>query len=291
MSWTYEHSWKLEASPAKVFTALTDPAQLTRWFAEKAVVTLKPGGAYRFWGKHTLEAPAEKDARQAITRIEAGRLLSFTWTIYGVETEVAITLASEGESCRVTLRHEIKGNLAMPRPKELIEDHWRLAFRNLAEHLAGGGGILRLDFTDPAPEIRMVIRIEAKPDAVFRALIEPELINRWFGTNSAVVEPRPGGRYEVGWKYKVDGRDVAGGPTRILEIVPNEKLVLDWPDWRGDTSVTGQTISFLLRPVGAATELTFVHAGFTRTADISDYPFGWDGFLSELVKVVTAGGA
>ena len=79
-----------------------------------------------------------------------------------------------------------------------------------------------------------------------------------------------------------------GGPTRILEIVPNEKLVLDWPDWRGDTSVTGQTIGFFLRPVGSATELTFVHAGFSRTADISDYPFGWGQFMGELKRVLTA---
>ncbi|MEP7325901.1 MAG: SRPBCC family protein [Gemmatimonadota bacterium] len=288
MSWTYEHGWKLDTSTDKVFAALTDPAQLTRWFAERAIVQLKPGGSYRFWGKHTLGAPGEAEARQSISRLEPGRLLAFTWPIYGVDTEVTLTVAAEAEGSQLTLHHHIKGDLGMPRERELIEDHWRLAFRNLAEHLAGGSGIILLDYADPAPEIRMVIRIEAGPEAVFRALIEPKLINQWFGTESAVVDPKPGGRYVLGWKYQVDGRDVEGGPTRILEIVPNQKLVLDWPDWRGDKTVTGQTISFFLQPVAGGTELTFVHAGFQRTADISDYPFGWDGFLGELVKVVTA---
>ena len=36
MSFTHEHSWKLRASPERVMSALTESAQLTRWFAEHA---------------------------------------------------------------------------------------------------------------------------------------------------------------------------------------------------------------------------------------------------------------
>jgi hypothetical protein len=53
--------------------------------------------------------------------------------------------------------------------------------------------------------------------------------------------------------------------------------------------VTGQTISFTLTQEGSATRVDFVHSGFTRAADISDYPFGWDHFLGELEKVVLQG--
>jgi uncharacterized protein YndB with AHSA1/START domain len=126
--------------------------------------------------------------------------------------------------------------------------------------------------------------IEAPPTTVFRSLLEPEAVNRWFGSRSAVVEPRLGGRYELNWSYQVDGRDVVGGPTRILEFTPYQKLVLDWPDWRGDSSVTGQTITFLLEPFGNGTPLTFVPAGFGRTTNISDYGFGWGWFLGELTR-------
>jgi len=76
-----------------------------------------------------------------------------------------------------------------------------------------------------------------------------------------------------------------GGPTKILELVPNEKLVLDWPDWRGDTSVAGQRITCQLEAEGAGTRLTFAHSGFDRTADISDYPFGWVSFMAKLGEV------
>ena len=98
----------------------------------------------------------------------------------------------------------------------------------------------------------------------------------------------PGGRYSYGWSYQVDGREVTGGPSRILELVDNEKLVADWPDWRGDANVPIQTITWTLEDDGDATRVTLVHSGFVRAADWSDYPFGCGGFLSALEKAVLA---
>jgi uncharacterized protein YndB with AHSA1/START domain len=131
----------------------------------------------------------------------------------------------------------------------------------------------------------MSILIDAPPAAVWRALTEPELMNRWIAS-AAEVEPRVGGRYGFGWNYEVDGRSVSGGPTTILELVPNERLVLDWPDWRGDASVPKQSVAWYLAPEGAGTRVTVVHAGFTRAADISDYPFGWGHFMGQLKGAV-----
>ena len=200
-------------------------------------------------------------------------------------------MTDEGEQTRLVLTHAVRGALPVSRPRELIHDHWTLAIGNLAQHLAGGRGVLLPDYLDPTPEVRMVVHIAASPEAVFRTLMEPSLINQWFGSAAAVVEPRVGGRYVLGWNYKVDDRDVEGGPTQILDIVPNEKLVLDWPDWRGDATVTGQTITFLLEPSGAGTTLTFVHAGFGRTTDMGDYGFGWADMLATLVNLNTTLGA
>jgi uncharacterized protein YndB with AHSA1/START domain len=33
MAWTHQHDCSIPASPARVYVALTDPAQLRRWFA------------------------------------------------------------------------------------------------------------------------------------------------------------------------------------------------------------------------------------------------------------------
>ncbi len=288
--WTHEFRCEVPAAPEQVFAALTDPAQLNRWFAESVDVALGAGGRFRFWGKHTLGIPTGVEATQSIHRIEPGRLLEFSWTIDRVPTEVLITVAPEGEGSQLTVRHTVRGDLGgRPRQRELIDDHWRLAFGNLAAHLAGGAGIVLPDYTDPEPKVTLSIVIAAPREAVFRALIDPEAVNQWFGSKTAVVEPRLGGRYQLNWKYQVDGKDVAGGPTKILEFVPNERLVLDWPDWRGDLTVTGQWIGFYLVAEGSGTRVNFIHGGFERPSDQGDYPFGWVYFLGELAKVVDAG--
>ena len=94
-----------------------------------------------------------------------------------------------------------------------------------------------------------------------------------------------GGRYSYGWSYDQGGKKVEGGPLSILELVENEKLVTDWPDWRGDMSVPMQKITWLLESIGKQTRVTLIHSGFVRTADTSDYPFGWGFFLSRLQLV------
>lgn len=291
MSFTHEFSCTLAAPPGGVFAALCDGAALTHWFAEHAEVGDAVGRPYRFWGRHSLDTPAPSDATQRITRLERDRALAFDWTLAGKPTEVTMVLGEEGGGTRVVLRHAVNGTMDRPRPKALIDDHWRLALGNLSMHLAGGEGIVLPDYTDPAPCIRRVVMIDAPRAVVFRCLIEPALINQWFATKSAEVEPHVGGRYSVNWRYEIDGRPVQGGPTRILALDPDARLVLDWPDWRGDTSVDGQTISFELASVGTGTRLTFVHAGFERAADLSDYPFGWRWFLAELTRVVATLGA
>lgn len=294
MSFTHTNTWTLNAPNADVFRALTEPAELTRWFAQHAEVEPTSGGAYRFWGRHTLGMPTARDAAQRITRVEPNAALGFSWPLHGADTEATITLAPHEKGTTFALSHRVDGDLAMPRPRELLDDHWRLAVGNLATHLAGGTPTLP-DYADPNPAVRVTITIDAPPEHVFRALVEPDRLTRWFGANSPVVEPHAGGRYSLGWSYKVDGKDVIGGPTRIIEIVPNEKLVVDWLDWRGDASVVGQTIAFTLAPNGAGgTTLALVHSGFGRTADMSDYGFGWPGFADMLKKeaeesAVTAG--
>src|SRR5690606_26684646 len=129
----------------------------------------------------------------------------------------------------------------------------------------------------------------APPPSVFRALVEPDLLDKWI-SKKAVVEPRVGGHYSFGWSFAIDGKQVVSGPTRILELVENEKLVVDWPYWRGDTSVPAQTLTYILAPEGSGTRLTLIHEGFVRVADISDYPAGWAWFADRL-KTVAEGKA
>ena len=290
MTWTHEEKFTLPAPPSRVFEAWTRREELSRWFAEHVEIEPREGGAFRFWGRHTYGAPArgEVSAEQRITRLDPGRALAFRWRFEGQDSEVALELSpADPEGCTLSLRHAFAARPDVAWGEELVDDLWRLHMGNLDAHLRGGEGIVLPDYTDPSPEIRVSILIDAPREKVFRALMDPAALNRWIAA-AGVVEPRVGGAYRYGWKYKHGGRDVDGGPTRILDLVENERLVTDWTDWRGQNERGMTRVAWMLEGVGDRTRVTLVHGGFSRAADMSDYPFGWAGFLERLKEAVEA---
>lgn len=80
---------------------------------------------------------------------------------------------------------------------------------------------------------------------VFRALTEPECLNQWMA-KEARVDLREGGAFDLG--FLPEGYQGPG--MRILELLPNEKITFSWPDWRGDTSVPLQSVSWILASEG-----------------------------------------
>lgn len=287
--WVQEFSCSLPAAPAQVFAALTEPEALRQWFAEHAEVEPRAGGAYRFWGRYSYGTTSPGEATQTLTVFEPPHRFGFRWRLHGQDSEVSIAVAPDEDEnnrdgTKITVTHRFPEAPAIGRVHELIDDLWRYHIGNLRAYLTGGEGIVRTDFTDPDPQVRASILIEAPVARVFASFLDPAMLNRWIASG-AEVEPRVGGRYSYGWNYTIGDREVAGGPTRILELVENEKLVTDWPDWRGDPDVPVQRITWLFEPAGEHTRVTVVHEGFVRAVDVSDYPFGWPFFLSMLKPV------
>ena len=289
MSDAFEHTMtiSLPADPARTFQALTNSDQLQRWFAVHAQVDPRSGGAYQFWGPATLGAPAAADPAQILSSFESGRSLAFDWPLHGVSTKVTYTV-SPGDSAatsQLDIHHAVAGGLPYRRPKHVIEDLWRLHAGNLMTHLQGTTNVLLPDFTGGQPEVRASIEIAAPPARVFRALLEPELMNRWLGGQAKVDLGQRA--YSYGWNYDIEGRSVAGGPTRIVEMVENQLLVTDWPDWRGQPDKPSTRVIWQLEPIagGAHTRVTVIHAGFEHAVDRSDYQQGWGHFLDQLQKV------
>ncbi|HEU4627103.1 MAG TPA: SRPBCC family protein [Steroidobacteraceae bacterium] len=314
---THEFTATLRAPRDRVFRALTDETELRRWFAEHAHIEPRAGGDYRFWGIHTYGAPSRADATQRVLRLEAPNLLAFSWTLEERESEVTLELgaaadsapsdaqaadssatdastthasatdasatdASAADASATVLkgRHHFPVAPDVPRPLDLLDDLWRLALANLRAHLEGAPVFLQ-DFSAPAARLRHTVLIERPRDRVFQALLDPAVLDPWLGAQS-VVEPHVGGRYSYGWKYDVRGQQVSGGPTKILELVEDTKLVTDWPNWRGDPQLPAQRVTWLFESVGEKTRVTLIHEPFERVVDVSDYPHGWADFLSAL---------
>lgn len=286
--WTYEYSFPIPGEPDRLFAALTTEEELEAWFAEHARVDARQGGRFEFWGRHTVGTPAEGGAGGAITEFRPDARLAFEWELFGAPSTVTISLTpeatEEGPATRVAIEHAFERLFDGPRPKELVDDWWRFNLGNLATHATGRGEVMRVDFADGRPEIRLTLRMEAAPERVYRALTEPEELNRWIAKD-AKVDLREGGRWDLGFVPEDDADDEEP-PMKILELVPNRTLVVSWPDWRGDTSVPTQSVTWLLEPDGDGTRVTLVHSGFVRAVDLSDYPFGWGHFMGRLKRVV-----
>jgi uncharacterized protein YndB with AHSA1/START domain len=285
--WTYEYSFPIPAPPARIWEALTTAEALERWFAEHARLDLRPAGTFAFWGRHTVGTPSEADATGTVVSVEPDRRLSFGWPLFGVDSRVTISLTPEeqgGESVtRVTIEHAFERLFDRPRPKELVDDWWRFTLGNLTAHTTGRSEVMRVDFADESPEVKLTVHMNAAPEKVYRALTEPEALNRWMAKDAS-VDLRVGGRFDLGWQAPPE-IEHSGFPMEILELVPNQKLTISWPDWRGDAAVPSQSVTWLLEPEGDGTRVTLIHSGFVRTVDLSDYPFGWGHFLSEMAKV------
>lgn len=289
--WTHTYEFAMPAPADRTFAAITDASALAQWFADFAEAEPRDGGAFRFWGKGAYSVPTRAAATQIQTAFEPGRLIGFTWPIHGQTSQVTLTVTSKEDdgTSKLAVTHTFAALPEVPRFKHLIDDLWRMHFGNLYAFLKNGAAAIRPDFADPDPVVRASIFVAAPPAKVFRALIDPAMLDKWMGMGgSASVEPVKGGRYDLGWSYEIEGRAVAGGPTRILDLVENRLLVTDWTDWRGDPAVPQQTITWELVPDGDGTRVTLTHSGFLRTADISDYALGWGGFLDQLRAIAEA---
>jgi uncharacterized protein YndB with AHSA1/START domain len=139
--------------------------------------------------------------------------------------------------------------------------------------------------------------IAAPPERVYRAWLDPQLIARWlappsFTVRKAEVDERVGGRLRI-WHADGDGNDVGGAESVIVELVPGERIVLEWqfvgPDRITDpATATRLTVTFTPTPDG--TQLDLTHDRLDGLRD--EYPRiaeqvgpGWESALDTLVAL------
>ena len=149
------------------------------------------------------------------------------------------------------------------------------------------------------PVVRLKRTIPAPPAAVFRAWLAPEVLCQWLAPGELTVtrvevDERVGGKYQV-WQGIGDG-EVGGFESEIIELVPDERLVLRWgfvgPERRdGPMFDSIVTVMFAAAPNGA-TVLTLVHerleALYEEMPDVAgNVGTGWDLVLTKLTATLS----
>jgi len=151
------------------------------------------------------------------------------------------------------------------------------------------------------PVVRLERVIRASSDDLYRAWLDPDLLQRWLAPGGitverAEVEARVGGRYRI-W-HADSGVHIGGFECEIVELVPGERIVFKWgfvgPE-RTAGPVYDSLLTITLRSVSRdATVLTLVHerlddlaAGMPHVADKVEV--GWKLVLEKLA--VTLGSA
>lgn len=89
--------YKLEASPADIYNAMTNPVMLEIWTGEQAIFKTEPNTEFSLWdGSITgLNLEFEKD-----------KLIKQIWYFDDVESVVTIKLHPDKDNTNVELRHE-----------------------------------------------------------------------------------------------------------------------------------------------------------------------------------------
>jgi uncharacterized protein YndB with AHSA1/START domain len=147
---------------------------------------------------------------------------------------------------------------------------------------------------------RVVRFIAAPPEAVYRALLDPEAVQQWMvpnGMTSRVhrFDPREGGEFEISLTYddpaaagKTDGAtDTFAG--RFAELRPQECVVqvvaFDTPD----PALAGDmTIRYSLRRRDGGTEVEGIHENLPPGVRPEDNELGWRISLGKLASLVEA---
>jgi uncharacterized protein YndB with AHSA1/START domain len=150
-------------------------------------------------------------------------------------------------------------------------------------------------FKEAAMELKFTVsaRIARPPAEVFEAVADPAVLSEYFTTGGAK------GRLETGATVMWDFADFPGAfPVEVVEVVPNEKIVLQWQAHEGSVDLESgkmpeqpgykTTVTMTFKPLdgGARTLVQISESGWRETpaglAGSYDNCMGWSQMLAAM---------
>lgn len=270
----------IESPVAQVWRAITEPAELSKWFCQSSVVRMEPGGSY-----HLESTVPHATGNHQVLLVEPNRVLGLNWMIHGNPTQVHLLLENLRGMTRVTVKHFIPDDFptmegikdSLGNVQGGLEYLWCYAFILLKSYLRDSETQFRMESEGDPLGIEWQTTIGCTPDAAFRALVDPEEIKKWNPYCGEIkIQPESGGRYSFGWKAEEEGTD---GPDRIVEFQHGHRVTYTW---HGQDPKT--LVSWTVEPMeGGNTRLRFTHSGFLKNPKlVLEYKLGWAHFLYAL---------
>jgi uncharacterized protein YndB with AHSA1/START domain len=127
------------------------------------------------------------------------------------------------------------------------------------------------------------IHVAAPPEVVFDYFVDPEKMQRWFGSR-VQLQPRSGG------PVAVDINPQARARGAYLEVEPPSRVVFSF-GWEDDQNVPpgSTTVEVTLVRDGDGTHVRLVHRGLKTPEMREQHHHGWELYVARL-SVAAAGG-
>jgi uncharacterized protein YndB with AHSA1/START domain len=128
----------IDAPPAKVFHALTDPSELARWWTSSSESEPRTGGSFSY--RFEFDDPSRDHTYEGdYHEVGAGERVSYPWQTSLGETTVDVRLRPSGDGTELTLAHSGWGSdAAAEEAVTMHEQGWSFFLDNLRSYLEGG---------------------------------------------------------------------------------------------------------------------------------------------------------
>jgi uncharacterized protein YndB with AHSA1/START domain len=131
--------------------------------------------------------------------------------------------------------------------------------------------------------------LQAKPEKVYRAFLDPDAMAKWLPPNGFTgkvdhLNAKVGGTYKMSFTNFSTGHSNSFG-GEYLELVPNERIChtdkFDDPNLKGEMKTT-----IVFKQVSVGTELNIVQEGIPEVIPVEACYLGWQESLMLLAKLV-----
>jgi uncharacterized protein YndB with AHSA1/START domain len=267
---TIERRLEFRASPARLWQALTDPTELSRWFGTAADFRAEVGADGWFeWPEYgrfhcRVEAVepgrhlAWRGAREPNVGVDESPTTLVEWWIDGASDGGSILRLRESGFTEVTALEENGAG-------------WLEELADLADHLA----------TEPWQRpIRRKLELRADRETVWRALTDPVDFRAWWGADAT---------FEPGWEGWFDFPEHGKRAVRIEAVEPRRYIAWRWASDEKDVPLSeAREVLFtqwvLSDHPDGGTDLQLLESGFAGPRSFDDNTQGWDSEVLGLLR-------